>query len=500
MTKLASLQWAGLALGVAGCSFIYNPDHINRSDDALVADAEIIADSDPTMLHLDSLAPALFYEGQGGTGLIGSTPFGGPSRQTVLVISGTQIVKDQTSVAITVHAGEMKNPMVIVDNTMLDVAADGDMLAVPVTIPVDPTLGAADLVRFDVTVTQNTVNGPYSQTLSETADHKPILQVQGLDELKGVNAVIVPSNPQAMYSYVDLTGTISAPAGQTVPLILRAATSISIGGALIFDAVNGTPGVAGGTGGAPGPGGVVSGEGGGPGGGPNGGGTSGQPGKYKGTDQLGLLGGMNLSSGGAGGDGSGLLTGSAGGAGGGGGGAVEITAGTDLKLATVSAKGASGLTGANNGGAGTGGVVLLRSGGSATVTSVNVSQGAALAGADPGRVRIDAPNTITASTSPGMYYRGPSFVTSTPMIVRSENAMVTIISQTQRNVIYYINNADGSQSHGPVTVLSPPNGIVPVTLDAKLFRGLNSLCAIVDGGSAGDQAGQCIQIAYLYSP
>ncbi|MEO8845458.1 MAG: hypothetical protein ABI591_24380 [Kofleriaceae bacterium] len=492
MRKLASSL---LVLGVAGCSFIYNPDHINRAIDGTPeVDAEIIADADPSMLHLDAVSPAIFLEGQGGTGKIGTMDFGGPSRQAVLVISGNQIVKDQTSVAITVHAGESKTATVTVDNTMLDVAADGDMLAVPVTIPVDPALHAGDYVRFDVTVTQNTVNGLVSQTLSATPDNKAVLQVQGLDELTGATAVITPVSPPTpppLYSYVDLTGTISAPASSN-PLVLHATTSISIAGLSMFNASLTTPGVDGGAGGTGGA--ILSGAG-TSGGGPGGGAAGGAAGTFVGNDQLTTVGGLNASSGGGGGNGGTLA---AGGDGGAGGGAVEITAGADLKIAGIQVKGAPGKTTGNPGGAGTGGVVLLRSGQSATYGMVDVSGGSA---GNPGRLRVDAPNMITGTLTPNSVYRGPTFMTSTPMIVRDEAATVTVIGQPQHNMIYYINNFDGSQSHGPSTVLIPQNGIAMVKLNAKLFRGLNQLCAIVENAEPGvDAAGQCIQIAYLYTP
>jgi hypothetical protein len=497
MSKLASMQWAALLLGVAGCSFIYNPDHINRTiDGPPEIDAEVIADANPLLLELDSVAPASFLEGLGGTGKINHAAFGSPSRQGVLVISGHQIVKDQLSVTLTVHAGEANTTTIVVDNTMLDVAADGDMLAVPVTIPVDEALHAGTTVRFDVTVTQNSVNGPVSQTLSATPDNKPILEVQGLEELTGVNATItpvMPTTPPPLYSYVDLTGTLIGPAS-SYPLVLHATTSISVAGLSTFNANKTTPGVDGGTGGNGGA--ALVGSAGTAGGGPGGGAAGGGMGVFVGQDQLTTIGGLNASSGGGGGNGGTLA---AGGDGGGGGGVVELTAGSDLKLAMgIQAQGAAGATATNPGGPGTGGVVLLRSGQTATIGTIDVKGGGAT---NPGRVRVDAPVAISGVATPNAAYRGPTFLTTTPMIVRDEAATVTIVGQPQRNVIYYINNVDGSESHGPVTVLVPPTGSVDVKLDAKLFRGLNQLCAIVDTATAGvDAAGQCIQIAYLYSP
>ena len=204
----------------------------------------------------------------------------------------------------------------------------------------------------------------------------------------------------------------------------------------------------------------------------------------------------NSSSGGAGGNG--VLLGTAGGNGGGGGGSVELTAGGDLTIGGIEAKGASGASGTNNGGGGSGGVALVRAGGSVNITGkldVSGGSGTGIAGA-LGRARIDA-TTINAGTT-AMFYQGPTFATTTPLIVRSKTASVTVLNEPQRNIQYYINNADGSQSHGPLSILTPQNGMATFPLAEELFKGLNQVCAIVDSANANvAAAGQCIDIVWL---
>jgi hypothetical protein len=485
--QLANLLLLG---SLGGCSLLYNPNNLPPIGDA--NDAQIIHDADPTMLKLTSVTPQIIFEGEGDG-----------SRRAVLAIHGEQIVKDSTTVTLTAHAGSTQTPMLIVDNTQLDVSADGNMLSVPVTLPVDPALLGTQQIRLDVTVTQNTVNGPASFTLSTLDNDVAVLALQGLDELINADAttMLTPMTPPKIYSKIDLTGSVTAATGSTEPLIIRATSSIKIGSAAV-NAAGRTGGAAGGTGGAAGPGGIVGGSVGGAGTGPAFGMPSGGVGGFVGMDQITTLDVPNRGSGGAGGNGASL--GAAGGAGGGGGGSIEISAGGDLTIGPVDAKGASGTTGANNGGAGSGGVVLLRSGGSVTVSGAgaNVSGGAGpgTAGA-AGRVRIDAPGTITATTTPSARYRGPTFVPGTPLIVRSETPKLTLIGQPNKPFNYYFTNDDGSISRGPVTVLFPPTGVAEVTLEKPLFRGTNHFCALVEGGSPGTpEAGSCIQIVYLYTP
>jgi hypothetical protein len=488
MRQLAKLA---LVSGLGGCSLIYNPSNLPTVElvDA-PPDAELILDADPTMLDVTAVAPAVILEGQGAAG----------SRRAVIAISGIHMVKDQTTVAITVHPGQAKTATINVDNALLDVAADGDMIAVPITIPQDDALLATDQIRLDVTVTQNTPSGPISKTLSALENDAPVLTLQGLPELRGANVTVSAVDSMTMFSLVDITGSIAAPAGTTTPIVLRSMTTLSVGAQSTFNAGGTTPGAAGGAGGTGGPGGLLNGSTGMAGGGPAGGAPSGGVGRFEGDDQLTSMSNKNRSSGGAGGNG--VALGAAGGNGGGGGGSVELTAGGNLTIVGIDAKGADGTSATNPGGAGSGGIVLLRSGGSVTVSGgISVIGGQAPAPGADGRVRIDAPGTITAATTPAAHFRGPTFITATPMIVRSDKPMLTVIAQPQRNFTYFINNADGSESHGPGTVLVPPTGTVVFPLSVPLFRGINQLCAIVEGATAGTpEAGQCIQIVYLYSP
>lgn len=485
---------ATLAFGslLAGCSIIYNPSNLpgalaEAGPDS--PDAEVMFDADPSMLVLTRVTPTVIFEGQGDG-----------SRRAVIAIHGNHIVKSSTTVTIVAHTGAVQQPTLTVHNAELDVAANGNLLAVPITLPVDPTLLAGEQIRLDVTVTQTAPTGPVSFTLSALALDAPVLTLQGLDELTGANATLSSTSPK-LYSKVELTGTLRAAAGSTEPLSLYATSTISIAGSTAVNAAGTASGAAGGAGGMGGPGGLVDGSTGLPGGGPAGGQPSGGIGGFTGNDQITTLGNPNRGSGGAGGNGAAL--GAAGGNGGGGGGTIEIVAGGNLVLGATEAKGADGTTSTNNGGAGSGGVVLLRSGGSVTVAGagVNVSGGVGpgTAGA-AGRFRVDAPGTITATSIPAARYRGPSFATANlanTLIVRTDKPMFGAIAQPNREFGYYFNNDDSSEARGPVTVLTPGNGIANVTLAEALFPGTNELCLIVDGAVTDADTRNCIQIVYL---
>ncbi|HWU91595.1 MAG TPA: hypothetical protein VN253_30215, partial [Kofleriaceae bacterium] len=369
---------------LGGCSLIYNPNNLPGAADAA---PDVLVDGNPADLALEDVKPSVIVEGAGVGG----------SRPAVLVISGRNIVKQNTRVSITAGSGSARTPMLVIDQAQIEVDVDNQRLAVPITLPVDPMLNAGETIPLDVTVTQDGAPQPGKLTgklalkgLAELVDGK--LPAGGF--LAGLSE----------FSQIDVkTGTIASASMQAGPIILRSTSSVSIATAISVSAAGREGGPGGGRGGM---GGGVA-QNGGAGTGPSAGTTSGAPGGFASTDvQLGTLGDPNRSSGGAGGDG-GVGTG---GVGGGGGGSIEITAAGTLVVSNVSSTGAAGGAGAlggNAGGGGSGGVVLLRAGAAATSGTINVSGGGA--GAAAGRVRVDAGQAITMPACSGCY-RGPMLV------------------------------------------------------------------------------------------
>lgn len=444
----------------SGCSFIYNPNNIDKG----TTDAEVIVDADPAMLALVSSDTSTIYEAQGDG-----------SRRAVLVVRGHNLVPDLT---VSISTQATNPPVVTLDPTQLAVSADHELLAIPVTVPESETLLATDAIHYDVTVAQR----GFTQTLPDA------FVVQGLDALRGTGTTALPASPP-MYSVVEVE---SLSVTGTTKIGLHAMGAIKISGSINLDANKQTAGPGGFDGGA-----GATGGGGdsGPGMGPAHASGNGIGATWVGDDQLGTFGsGNDVSSGGSGG-GTGFL--GAGGPGGGGGGLIEIGAGGDLTVGSISAKGGNG-TGynggsSNPGGGGSGGAVILRSGGSITA-SVDVSGGTGENAGGAGRVRADAPTAINGVTA----FRGPTFAADTPLALTAIDQKVDVKAEPQRSIQYYINNFDGSKSFGPSTVLVPSNGILELQPGPNMFAGRNDLCVIVEGAKPAQvDAGQCISIALI---
>src|SRR5688572_14591868 len=84
---------------VGACSIVYNPNNLPGPPpeagpiDAPPADAEIILDTNPNALSLESVEPSVLVEGQGDGG----------SYATILVIHGEQFIKGPETV-VTIFA------------------------------------------------------------------------------------------------------------------------------------------------------------------------------------------------------------------------------------------------------------------------------------------------------------------------------------------------------------------------------------------------------------
>ncbi|HEY5946744.1 MAG TPA: hypothetical protein VIV40_14675, partial [Kofleriaceae bacterium] len=337
-----------------------------------------------------------------------------------------------------------------------------------------------------------------------------------------------------LYSEVNTASNITITGSSTEPAVIRSVSQIKIGNITASGAA-GTTGANGG--GAAGPGGCAGAGGGSTGGcsqndgggggaagngGGGGGGYGATGGKGNGADggaagvahgnpQIVNYGGPDgMKNQSAGGGGGGASTLSSQGAGGGGGGTVELTAGGNIQVGTITADGGKGgdagtlITGAGGGGGGSGGVVVLRSeAGAITSGAISAAGGGPGAGAGsgaaggmggPGRVRIDAAGAVPTANPAA--HRGPSFATNTPTIVTSDNIMLTLSGSTDDIIDAYVIDADDVPHFGEPMNLKLVNSAVMLT--ATMLPGYNRLCVTLRPGTRGDNlADKCIDIAYL---
>ncbi|MBA3457589.1 MAG: hypothetical protein H0T42_31195 [Deltaproteobacteria bacterium] len=485
---------ARLALlpALGGCSLIYNESNIptpmaDAGPDGEI-DAEIPVDADPSMMNITGVTPSVITEGQGADG----------SRSAVIVIEGVHMVKSGLMVMVTpkVTSPVQKTPLMMVNMAGIDLDAAGRQLAVPIVLDVDDRGGttgltAGDLIALDITVMQTVPGGP-----TITRQLTGMLSVKGLPEL--TNATLPAAGLPALseYSEVNLTaGTIKGVAGLAEPVVIRATASITIGNSVTTSvngvAMTGGPGAGnGGMGGA-----AIGGAPGAPGTGPAPGAPSAGVGRYEGDEQLKshAEADKNRGSGGAGANGSVVL--GAGGNGGGGGGSIELTAGGDLTVGTITAQGAIGGAGAAGaGGGGSGGVVLVRSGRTLSAGTLNVTS---LGTGQPGRARYDAATATVANA--GSAFRGPMFV-NVPLIANEQKPTFTVAGQPSKPFSYYFRTADGSEESMLFTDNFPGTGMKAITLPAALYPGLNELCLVVGGGDQSSETRNCVHIAHLYKP
>lgn len=495
---LATLSLS-LSVALGGCSLIYNPNNLpepQRDSDVPIdapIDARMVIDANPEALALTKLTPTVLVEGTGDGG----------SRRAILVVHGTQIVDNNTTVTIAPLPPETRVPMIMVHNDNLEVSSEGNLLAVPLTVFVDTDLAQGEMIPLEVTVTQMTPSGMKSAKLDT-------LVLSGLNELDDPGDVVLDAADSGRYSRVNIAGDVTAAANLFEPIRIEATASIMITGSVDVSANLKQAGPGGGDGGDRGLGAPIGGSptNGKMGGGPSPGLSNGAVGRWGGDDQLTQLGpSPNRGSGGAGGDGTGAtLGGLDGGEGGGGGGALVLVGGGALSVGAIDASGGAGENvsnqTANDGGAGSGGVVLLRAGTMATVMApgINVAGGATPTPGQAGRARVDAPMFTAAvvPTSPGVY-RGPVFPPepTTPAIVRDPRPTLMIIGRGSTTISYTVANDDGSKQVAG-TVQIPPTGTFQGQLADPLYDGTNTVCLMVPGAMPDSDTRNCIEIAFLY--
>jgi hypothetical protein len=470
--RLAKLVLLTTSLG--GCSLLYDPSGLPPAADAMIPPPDV----SPCDMTVTDVAPTTLVEGTGEGG----------SRPALIVISGTNLVSNNTTILFTPVAGSTRTAQIAFDHAKIEVGAYGEQLALPVTLPVAPMLRANETITLDVTVEQDCAERRVSAMLLGK------LTLKGLDELTSATAPLEGGLHE--YSRIDVaTGTLAYPSDAipTSPIILRSTSSVKIANSILLDAMERIGGAAGGTGGV---GGSAAGGNGTPGTGPNPGQPPGGPGGFDTTDPgLNTLSNPNGSSGGAGGAGAVAGTG---GDGGGGGGSIEITAGGDLQVSDISAHGAAGKAGGGvggtAGGGGSGGVILLRAGAALTAGKIDVSGGGTGAA---GRARYDAGGaaTVPEGSFGTAHLRGPMFARP-PFAVRSPRPDLMVVGKPLSAFKYFFIKPGGGVSALSGAVFGA-DGTATVSPQEDLVPGANEICLVTDSGTTASETRNCVSIAYL---
>jgi hypothetical protein len=455
-----------VASALAGCSLLYNPDHLPPYVDPLAPVPQ-------------SAGPQILFEGQGTGG----------SRQAILAITGRNFAPEATVELLPTDESSTAPPIEI-DNA--HIVRGSTVLAVPVTFPVDMTPGAGD-VKLTVQVTQMGSDGPVAGTLK---DRVVLRKLPELDTSISDSTMLAP-----LYSSVKVTTALSfTPLANASPVVIRAVGAIELGDVHV-DASGQTPGPGGGAAGAGGASLMMDGgKGGGPGGGTAGSVTAGGGGGAVSSDDL----ITSYKTSGSGGGGGAIA------AGGGGGGTLELTAGGTLKVGAITSKGADGQSGTTGGGGGSGGVIVLRSGALATFGVITASgglggssTGLSLPDGKPGgggRLRYDVPSFSgeAPTSSTAIIQRGVAFgaaVGTNPLVTQNDHQDLIVLSEmgsTQFNV--FVRDADDITTASTNVTFTSPN----VIITPALRPGYNRICILPPGGNTNLlESTNCIDIAYV---
>jgi len=481
---------------LGGCSLIYNESNIPTSTPDAV-DAEVISDADPTMLQLSDVNPKVILEGQGTGG----------SRPAIVVVSGHHIV-DGAMVSISTTTGTAN----ITPGTAIR-AANGNYLAIPITVAIDtPMTGDIPLT---ITVVQPDLSGGM---ITKTVDG---LKLRYLPEM-----TVIPMTQAfaPLYAQINVPGSTPVALAGTERALFRAVSSITLpplnadgndaatttpGAAKLGGCAGGSPSSVGGcaSGGGLGVSGTLGGGGGGGAGfagmGTGGTGTGAGQGGQGGGDEmivayeaLGLA--ANKPSGGGGG-GAGVV--GTGGGGGAGAGVVELTAGGNLVVGTISVVGGAGGTSASGGGGGAGGVVVLRAGGTLTAGTISANGGPGGdvgdndggAGA-AGRIRWDAPAAAAPSADVPSVHRGPAFAAATDLAYRETMPAISLVGKA--NVGFKVFTRHEGATYNQTSETFGSGGTIEIR--PLLRGGHNELCITLNGGVQGTpEADKCIDVAVV---
>lgn len=484
---------AGFMSVLAGCSFIYNPDHIKGQEDARGPDAEVITDVDPTMLKIDYAYPLVVEEGAGQGG----------ARNALIVLHGAQILPSAT-VTVTPSSG----PPTLIDVKNTTIAGDANWIAIELAVPVDPMrdeTGANATADIPLSITVDNGNGTTVMVANPPAIHF-------YDQLTA--PITAPVAAGKKYSKIDVTSAMPFTAsGTTGRVELHAVSSIAFAGAITMSASSST-------GYLPGPGGCqgsttanaagaqTSAGDGSPCKSANSAsdGTGGNVGSTGGT--VGIPSFAAATSGGGSGGGRAIAGLLGGGAGGGGGGMLWLSAGGDVSLASFTANGGAGANGGvgGGGGGGVGGTLLVQSGHAFSASgAVSVAGGSGGSGGSgtgmtgpAGVVRLDAASGTIANA-----YLGPTWKVASPVVfsdtIASDPAQFQLVGiagdSASTGQVY---DKDGVASNaGHFTVTFSANGTSAPNI--VLTPGYNKVCSIVPAGNVvlHPEAGNCVEVAYL---
>jgi len=483
---------------LGGCSFIYNPDHINKDIDAKVVDTEHVVDVNPAGLTLTYAYPAVVYEGVGTGG----------SRPAVVVIRGEEIAPSATVTVVPMTGA----PTQIALNEF-KVADDHRWIALSITVPVDETQDETGTHATAAVPLAITVDNGMGYTASLPMD---ALKLQWLDQLK--TPITAPPPLGKLYSIVNVGSAIAfTPDATAHRVAITSESSITINGGITANGAATNPGPGGCAGGAAngsgpatnadgvmciGNGGAASGilaaGGGGAGyattGMAGGGSVGGGPGAMVGDPQISSY-ATNVAGGGGGGSPTTVLGGSPGG---GGGGTVELTAAGDIHITSTGAAIAALGGPQTGGGGGAGGTILVRSGGMLDIAKpldVSPVNGSGNGGpASAGRARFDA-----AKGGAPNGYQGPMIQTipyfSTTQLTSDSAILVAGQAGNSSDFKGLVYDKDGS----PVSNFDLLFGQSVAKPSVMLKPGYNRVCVLVPGGNilTTPESGNCAEIAFL---
>jgi len=483
------------ASALAGCSLLYDPNNLPASERDAAVPPDLYVLVHPELLRLDAAGPAVLFEGQGTGG----------SRPAILAITGSNIAED-AAVALLPADGQSPAPLIEIDNVHA-LHAPG-VLAVAVTLPIDPDRGTGGMTDVALTVQVTQPSGSVVRTL----DGQVVLRtLPELDAPVTSTAALAP-----LYSRVRVPAGLAFSAG-AARAVVRAVSSIEVGD-VHADASSATPGPGGAGGGA------TQGAGAGAGGGKpgtlvdlshlsllvagSGGGFAqaggvgppSNPGGVASGDDLLVSYASNASSGGGGGGAS---------PGGGGGGTLELTAGGTLTTGKLTANGGVGGNGtllAGAAGGGSGGIIVLRSGGPAKLGAIAASGGAGGAGSITtpdggagagGRLRYDVASVVGALPAmPVASRRGAAFVEDIPLLTHDPQQALQLIGAVASAVafkVFVLDAANITTGTQMVTFATATVAVKPM-----LSPGYNRICVTPPQGSLTLlESMSCIDIAYV---
>jgi hypothetical protein len=480
------------ASALSGCSLLYNPNNLPAVEHDAAVPPDLYVLVHPELLRLDAAGPAVLFEGQGTGG----------SRPAVLAITGSNIAED-AAVALLPADGQSPAPLIEIDNVHA-LHAPG-VLAVAVTLPIDPTRGTTGMTDLALTVQITQPSGSVVRTLEGQVVLRTLPE---LDAPVTSAAALAP-----LYSRVRVPAGMAFSPG-AARAVVRAVSSIEVGDVHV-DASSATPGP-GGAGGGPTLGAGAGASGGKPGtlvdlshlsllvagsgggfGQAGGAGQPSNPGGLASGDDLIVSYASNASSGGGGGGAN---------PGGGGGGTLELTAGGTLTTGKLTANGGAGGNGALLAGAaggGSGGVIVLRSGGPAKLGAIAASGGAGgtttqAGGAGAGgRLRYDVASVAGALPAmPVASRRGAAFVEDIPLLTHDPQQALQLIGTVASAVafkVFVLDAANITTGTQMVTFATATVAVKPL-----LSPGYNRICVTPPQGSLTLlESTSCIDIAYV---